>query len=199
VSRNAPINTTKQILLSLLACILPVCRAAEAPFSRLPSPGAPRARVVIVQDDNATEAFKPDLEKVIALVHRGITNFAGRPDVGAAWRKLVSTQDVVGIKVLSATGNQIGTRPFVVAGVVEGLLKANVPTNHIIIWDRRLSDLRRAGFVELAERYRRASWPEASTQAGTRKPFTMHRCSGNSSMEISNFRKRAKASGENPS
>src|SRR4030095_8634624 len=33
------------------------------------------------------------------------------------------------------------------------LLAAKVPTNHIIIWDRQLADLRRAGFALLAQHY----------------------------------------------
>ena len=38
------------------------------------------------------------------MVDRGITNFTGKATVAAAWRSLVSTQDVVGIKVFSAAG-----------------------------------------------------------------------------------------------
>jgi hypothetical protein len=37
--------------------------------------------------------------------------------------------------------------------VIEGLLAAKIPTNHIIIWDRELIDLRLAGFGELAAQY----------------------------------------------
>ena len=39
------------------------------------------------------------------------------------------------------------------AAVVEGLLAAGVPPNHIIVWDREITDLRLAGFSELSERY----------------------------------------------
>lgn len=99
------------------------------------------------------DAFKPRAEVVRRLVQRGITNFTGKTDIAAAWRTIVSTQDVVGIKVFASPGPQVGTRVAVVAGVVEGLLAAKIPANHIIIWDRQLSDLRRAGFAEVAQQY----------------------------------------------
>jgi hypothetical protein len=126
---------------------LPLLARAETPAKSEPP------RVIIAEDELATDAFKPRPDVVRALVHRGITNFTGRTSLAEAWRSVVSTQDVVGIKVFSAPGPQIGTRPSVVAGVVEGLLAAGLPTNHIVIWDRTLSDLRAAGFRDLAQQY----------------------------------------------
>lgn len=106
-----------------------------------------------MEDDNATAAFRAQPETAIALVRAGIIKFSGRTNEVEAWRSIVSTQDIVGIKVFSAPGPLVGTRPAVVAGVIEGLLAAGVPTNHIIVWDRQFMDLRRAGFGDLAERY----------------------------------------------
>jgi len=87
------------------------------------------------------------------MIERGLTNLTQKSPVAAAWRSLLSTQDVVGIKVYSLPGSDAGTRPAVVAGLVETLLDANVPATNIIIWDRQKADLRRAGFVALGERY----------------------------------------------
>src|SRR5205814_3204697 len=56
----------------------------------------------------------------------------------------------VGIEVVSGPGADSGTRPSVAAAVVRGLLAAGLPAKQIIIWDRNLSDLRRAGYVDLA-------------------------------------------------
>jgi hypothetical protein len=90
---------------------------------------------------------------VRVMVDRAITNLTGKASVPEAWRSLVATQDVVGIKVFSAPGPNSGTRPAVVAGVVEGLLAAGLPPRNIIVWDRQITDLRLAGFTELSERY----------------------------------------------
>jgi hypothetical protein len=109
--------------------------------------------VVIVHDPRAVEAFRARPEIVQAMVNSGITNLTGTTTVRDAWRKIVSPQDVVGIKVFSAPGPNSGTRPSIVAGVVEGMLASGVPPKHIIVWDRSLGDLRLAGFTDLAKRY----------------------------------------------
>ena len=108
---------------------------------------------MVVQDPGATDTFRPRPEKIQTLVNRAITNLTGKATVTAAWRSLVSTQDVIGIKVFSAPGPNSGTRPAVVAAVVEGLLKAGIPAKKIIVWDKHSADLRLAGFFDLAERY----------------------------------------------
>ena len=87
------------------------------------------------------------------MANRAITNLTRKATVSDAWRSLVTTQDIVGIKVFSAPGPNSGTRPAVVAAVVEGLLAAGLPPNHIIVWDRHITDLRLAGFAELSDRY----------------------------------------------
>jgi hypothetical protein len=123
---------------------------AAAPGKALPQP--PTAHVVAVQDDQAMVAFTPRDEVVRAMVQRGLLAFSGKTNLTDAWRSVVQTNDVVGVKVFSAPGHVSGTRPAVVAAVVEGLLAAGVPRTNVIIWDRQLVDLRLAGFVDLAER-----------------------------------------------
>ncbi len=128
--------------------------SGEPPLERpSASPPPARARIVVVRDDAATEAFKAQPSVVSGMVRSGLLKFTGKSTIAQAWRAIVSTQDVVGIKVFSLPGPQVGTRSEVVAGVVEGLLAAGLSTNRIIIWDRELSDLRRAGFAELAQRF----------------------------------------------
>ncbi len=87
------------------------------------------------------------------MVECGLTNLTGKLSVAEACRSLVSTQDVVGIKVFSPPGPTSGTRPAVVAGIVEALLASGLPPKSIIIWDKQARDLRLAGFSDLAERY----------------------------------------------
>jgi hypothetical protein len=112
-----------------------------------------RARVVIVENSRATVAFEPQPKTVQSMVDHGILKLTGKNDLKQAWRTFVSPQDVVGIKVFSGPGANSGTRPAVAGAVIEGLLKAGVPSARIIIWDKRLLDLRLAGFDDLARRY----------------------------------------------
>lgn len=144
-----------RVILILLLLCQPFCLFGDAISFREPGllgavePGQPR--VVIVRDSAATRQLSPQPDVVAAMVSRGVMTFTGQSSAGAAWRSLVSvTQDVVGVKVYSPPGPASGTRPAVVAAVVRGLLDAGMPGSKIVIWDRRLEDLRAAGFSDLA-------------------------------------------------
>lgn len=142
---DVSINALVQRVFFLLWLVGMQIQAGTLPFSTANS-----NRVVIVQDSNAVSNFQPNPDVVQAMVNRGITDFTGQPTVSTAWRSLVSTQDVVAIKVFSAAGEISGTRPAVVAAVVKGLLQAGLPPAHIIIWDKRADALRAAGYFQLA-------------------------------------------------
>jgi hypothetical protein len=113
----------------------------------------PQTRVIIVQNPDAVVNFQPNDAVVQTMMDRGITNLTAQPTVDRAWRSLVSTQDVVGIKVFSAAGEISGTRPAVVAAVVHDLLQAGLPPGRIIIWDKRATDLRAAGYFNFARQF----------------------------------------------
>lgn len=130
-----------------------VSAAATNAFSTTAPQASARARVVIVRDAQATRTFQADAGVVRAMVQRGLTQLTGQPNAPAAWRSLVSIQDVVGLKVFAGPGPTSGTRPEVVAAVVEGLLSAGLAASNIVIWDKRVEDLRHAGFSELARGY----------------------------------------------
>lgn len=92
----------------------------------------------------------PEPGVVRAMFNRGLLALTGESTVVAAWRSLVSGEDVVGVKVHASPGPVTGTRPAVAAAIVQGLLEAGQDPRRIVIWDRRMADLRMAGFVELA-------------------------------------------------
>jgi hypothetical protein len=142
-----------RVILTLILLIPPFCQeAAEIGFAQPDLLGADvgKPKVVIVHDPAATLAFEPRERIVTEMVARGVTALTGLTNIAEAWRSLVSTQDTVGVKVYSPPGETSGTRPEVAKAVVKGLLEAGVPRSQIIIWDRRLEDLNRAGFTELA-------------------------------------------------
>jgi hypothetical protein len=112
-----------------------------------------RAEIVIAENPQATAAFEPNTSIVQEMVDHGIKKLAGKRDVKSAWRMFVSPNDVVGLKVYSGPGPNSGTRPAVVEAVVLGLLKAGIPSTNIIVWDKRLVDLRLSGFSYLVEHY----------------------------------------------
>jgi uncharacterized protein (DUF362 family) len=119
----------------------------------LPASGLPaRARVVIVEDPLATKTLQPRPERIRPLFERGLTNLSGEASLAKAWATWVSSKDVVGLKVYSSPGPTVGTRPVVVEAVVESLLKAGVRPSNVVVWDKHMDDLRRAGFEALGNR-----------------------------------------------
>lgn len=143
--------------------------AAESlPFSVERSTNA-TVHVVIVEDATATEAYRPHPDHVQAMMERGITRITGETNSRAAWLSLVTTQDVIGLKVYSKPGPNSGTRPAVVSAVAQGLIAAGVPAQNLIIWDRDEVDLREAGFYDLAKELKvriaaaaKAGWDETN-------------------------------------
>ena len=137
------------IFVVLAIWLIPARAADLSPPHSTNSP----SRVVIVEDPNAVTDFQPNAAAVQDMVTRGLTSLTGKPTIVEALRTLVTTQDVVGIKVFSAPGEISGTRPAVVAALIQGLLDARVPADHIIIWDRNMDNLRTAGFTKLAAQF----------------------------------------------
>lgn len=126
-------------------------------------------KVVIVEDAQATEAFRARPDVVNTMVERGLLQLTGATTVSNAWLNFVSPQDVVGLKVYSRPGPNSGTRPAVVAAVAKGLIAAGLASSNIVIWDREEADLREAGFIQLANELglrwagaNRAGWDETN-------------------------------------
>ena len=122
--------------------------ARSEPLTASLSP--PAARIVIVEDPAATEAFLPRPEVVETMVCRGLTNLTAKTTTRSAWMSLVSPKDIIGLKVYSHPGPNSGTRPAVVAAVARSLIAAGMPPQQIIVWDKEEEDLREAGFTALA-------------------------------------------------
>ena len=157
MSRNAPVFARYGTvwrhfsLVALLFCVFIATSVVAASQETSESPR--ESRVVIVHDPGATDAFKPVGDRIRPMVDRGIIKLTGKSTIVEAWRSILTKKDVVGLKVFSTPGAATGTRPAVVAAVIEGLLESGLPPTNIVIWDKQRADLRQAGFVELAEQY----------------------------------------------
>jgi hypothetical protein len=107
---------------------------------------ADKSRVVLVRDGNATDAIKNDAPRVQAMLGQAIQKLTGQRDEAAAWRVLVSSNDVVGIKINTQAAPLSGTHRGVVEAVARGLLAAGVAATNIVVWDRDPIKLRAAGY-----------------------------------------------------
>jgi hypothetical protein len=104
VSRNALFRTkiASSVCNRLLGLLLPLSAFSQSSDSLLPllrDNAPPPARVVIVHDAEATEAFQPRPERILPMVNRGLAALTGKSTPGAAWRSLLSTQDVDGLQL----------------------------------------------------------------------------------------------------
>jgi hypothetical protein len=111
------------------------------------------SHIVTVRDERAVKTFVPDKSRIRTMVERGVARLTEEPNAGAAWRSLVATNDVVGIKVYTRAGAPSGSRKPVVSAVIEGLLEMGLPAKQIVVWDKRVGDLQAAGYFDLAEEY----------------------------------------------
>ena len=133
--------------LPLLSCLLGGIIASAAPTT---TNGV--SRVTAIHNPRATSNFIPDPGVVSSMVDRGLIQFTGQATLADAWKTIATTNDVIGIKILSGPGTLSGTRPAVVEAIVRSLLAAGYSAQRIVIWDKRRHDLRSAGWNEFSER-----------------------------------------------
>jgi hypothetical protein len=143
-------NRMLNLLMLLAAAATASAAPAEEAAENLPQ-GA--GRIVLVENPKATHAFTPQPSVVSEMLRNGLTSITGKMPVSEAWRSLLASNDIVGIKVFSGPGRNSGTRISLVSALIETLLEAGLPSKNILVWDRRVSDLRQAGYFDLAEKY----------------------------------------------
>ena len=113
-----------------------------------------KSTAIQVRDRLASQYFKPRPARVEAMLDIGLQQITHQPTTAAAWRTLVNERDVIGIKVNARAGPVAGTRPAVVAAVVDSLLRAGFKPGQLVVWDRHLRDLKHAGYETISKKYR---------------------------------------------
>ncbi len=108
---------------------------------------ANRSRILIARDGEVqTGERRIDRARLEKMLDSAVSGFFGTETPGDAWSKIVSPNDIVGLKVNCLAGKGISTTPELVYAVIRKLTIAGVPADRIIIWDRLNIDLERAGF-----------------------------------------------------
>ncbi|MFN7939867.1 MAG: DUF362 domain-containing protein [Bryobacteraceae bacterium] len=82
----------------------------------------------------ADEQVNPDA--VRDMMNRGLTALTGDKDPRDAWRRFVTPQDVVGIKVNASGAPRIMSHPVVVAEIVRNIVAVGVKPTNITIYER---------------------------------------------------------------
>jgi len=108
----------------------------------------PRSKVLIVKNNSLVDPSTGNISPIVLkkMINRGMMALTGQKEISSCWKKFFSPNDIVGIKVNCLGGRMIATHPELVTVIMEGLRKAGIPDNQIIIWDRLTEELKKAGY-----------------------------------------------------
>jgi uncharacterized protein (DUF362 family) len=134
-------------IFAFFAFCLTASGANEAPPAAVPRARAARSTVWFAAESSAVDRFTENPTVSHRMVDALVCSVTGEREVTKAWRKLVSPEDRIGIKVNAAGGRSFATRLGVVRAVLDGLEQAGIPRSKVIVWDRDAGELREAGFL----------------------------------------------------
>ncbi len=123
----------------LCGLFLPAAAPAQ---ERAPAP----PRVIRVSDPTAIREYQVDGSKAAALLERGLSLWGQTNDPAAALSKIISPNDVVGIRISTTGGPGFRTQPGIIEALIRSLVRAGVPADKILIWDKHTEQLERAGY-----------------------------------------------------
>ena len=109
-------------------------------------PPSSRARVVHAIDSQAVRLLTPDPNRVRKLFNAALLQFTNCQDTGAAWKKIISPTNHIGIKINTLPGPIMSSRLSLVETIIDGLESAGVARKHIIIFDRYALHMETAGY-----------------------------------------------------
>ena len=127
------------------AALTPAAAVASGAV-RQAAPVAGKSRVALYTNPNLMETpSRPNPEKVLAMLDRGMMSVFGTDSVEKAWRQVASPTDVVALKV-NTIASQLSTSPMVSYAIAHRLMEIGVPAQNILIFDRTTGELQRAGY-----------------------------------------------------
>jgi hypothetical protein len=139
-------------VLARLTAAICLCACAHAASEEGVPPRAKPASATVwwAQEKTAVDGLIENPSVTRRMVDALVQAATGERETGRAWRKLVSPQDRIGIKVNAAGGPGFATRVGVVRAILLGLEQAGVNPAKVIVWDRNATELSAAGFTSRA-------------------------------------------------
>ncbi|NLO72730.1 MAG: DUF362 domain-containing protein [candidate division WS1 bacterium] len=117
---------------------------AQAPVAQ--EAVAVKSRVGLYTNEGLMDADTvPNLEKVLAMLDRGMMYVFGADSPETAWKQVASPQDVVALKV-NCICRHLSTNPVVSYAIAQRLMDVGLPPQNIIIFDRTSRELTNAGY-----------------------------------------------------
>jgi uncharacterized protein (DUF362 family) len=107
------------------------------------TPGRYPGRVVAMRHSNCTVNYQFQRAPIQQMVRSGLTALTGKKNYVAAWREFVHRGDIVGIKVNPNGNDATRSSPEVILEIIDGLIRAGVARDHIIVYERYAELLKR--------------------------------------------------------
>src|SRR3982750_3527740 len=114
--------------------------------SKLAMPGPFRGKVVRVEHPGSIVNGAFQAEPIRQMIHRGMMDLTGAPDIKAAWSFFVQPGDVVGLKLNPVGAPHVMSSPEVVREIIAGLRLAGLKPQDIVVYDRYHDQFFKAGF-----------------------------------------------------
>lgn len=128
-------------------------------------PGLYPGRVIGVKHADSSVAGAFQTQPIQSMIRRGMMDLTGAPNDAAAWKKLFSPTDVVGIKVNPNGISSLVSSKAVIDGIVQGLSLAGVAPANIVICERNRAQLNKvAAWLPSSVRQAAASWDWSADQ-----------------------------------
>jgi uncharacterized protein (DUF362 family) len=123
------------------------------PFPQSAHPGMPGpypGQVVKVHSDRSLDlpADRVNQDVVRRMLAAGMKSLTGDAREDDAWRRFISPEDVVGIKVNCSGAPRICSAPEIVGAIAERLISIGVPASHIYVYERFENQLRTVPYAK---------------------------------------------------
>jgi len=130
--------------------------ASNLPGKMLPSietTSGSRSKVVLIRHSKVIdESGRIQLPLLQKMLDQAVVAFSGENNIGDAWSKYFTPDDVVGLKVnslgvMDLRGSDLLQHfPAITNAIAAGLKKAGIKEQNIIVWDRSEEELSQASF-----------------------------------------------------
>jgi len=125
-------------------------RDVEDPPNATPSSSNTRSKVVVVENEALVDRYQTRSQLITKAFNSALLNLTSESSVPEAWATLVDPGDKVAIKISTQGGAVAGTHPALVNEIVQGLQKAGISQNDIVVWDKDPFHMISAGYVPMA-------------------------------------------------
>ena len=142
---SRPVRTSRRAFLRTAAVGLSAAAIGLRPVA--PARGQlPFSRILEVESETVRQHDTFDSGVLRRMVSEGVRSLIGARADDAAWKRIVAPNDVVAIKIDAAVP-QLSTHKILIDEIVRGVVRAGVPPENVIVWDRYAQDLERFGYA----------------------------------------------------